>query len=311
MEFGEWLRARAPGSYRDYMRYFEKHRGVLERLELRRLPCNSWLLKLAGLWLDYLLQSGELAVDVYAVKRLELQAVRRVCGGISRGRGSGLGRCPVAPRLPERGLKWFSVALLALESGVRVKHLWRASLEAGEPRLSGGVVVLDVRIDYGFKRVNVIVARESTWEEARRVLSQVSYDYVKKLFTVRGWTPPGCYRKYHWNLCLEASGDRLLCGFVQGRWRPVEIGYYEDYVSRSVGVLRSILPGVDALASGASLAEALRLLKDNSPPHGVENGPKPGAGAPAEGLREPLGDGDAETVGALASLVRKYSDLLG
>ncbi len=181
-----------------------------------------------------------------------------------------------------------------------------------DPRLvRDGLVVVDLRQDYGFKRVNVVVARFYTWKRASRLLRGVSYNHVKKVFSEKGWTPPGCYRKYHWNLCLEATrGDRLLCGFIQGRWRPVEIGYYEDYAGRSLEVLRSLLPAVDALARGIPLGVALRLLKDEPPLNGVEDHPYPVAGPPTEGSGESLGDRDPEAE-SLAALVREYSDLLG
>ena len=90
MELGEWLRRRAPDSADRYLRYFEKYEGLLEGLDLASFPCNSWVLKLAGHYLDFLLYNGELDAGEYARLRLELQARRRVCSdvrGAKRGGG--------------------------------------------------------------------------------------------------------------------------------------------------------------------------------------------------------------------------------
>ncbi len=312
MEFEEWLRGRAPESVEGYMRYYSRFRRELEGLRIAGLPCNSWVEKLAGLWLDYLLFRGRLDVDSYSRKKVELQVYRRACRAARhRPGGRGLRRCPAAPRLPDGRTRWRSIALLALESGVRAKHLWRAAREGLEPDVVSGYALLDLREDYGYKRVNIVVARYYTLRSAFRALREVSYDSLRQAYARHGWTGLGCYRKYHWNLCLEASGgDRLLCGFIQGRWRPVEIGHYEDYKRSAVALLEAMLPGVDALAKGASLERALGLLKDQPPPGRVKGDPNPVPGPQAEGPGEPLRDSDPEALASLA-LIRRYSDLLG
>ena len=79
MEFEEWLRGRAPESVEGYMRYYSRFRRELEELKIAGLPCNSWVEKLAGLWLDYLLFRGRLNVDSYSRKKVGLQVYRRAC----------------------------------------------------------------------------------------------------------------------------------------------------------------------------------------------------------------------------------------
>lgn len=145
MELGEWLRRRAPDSADRYLRYFEKYEGLLEGLDLASLPCNSWVLKLAGHYLDFLLYNGELDAGEYARLRLELQARRRAC---SAGRGRkprGVEACPDRAVMPDARRTLYWVARALLESGVRLSSLHRAAvygapLEAWE----GGVAVIDL-----------------------------------------------------------------------------------------------------------------------------------------------------------------------
>ena len=314
LSFAESLRGRAPESARDYASYYERYRGILEELRLEALPCNSWVLKLASHWLNYLQYTGRIGLETYARKRIELEVRRRACLG-SRGLqalGRGLGRCPDSCIRPDARTQWFYVAKALIESGVRLKHLWRASRMSVRPEVyGGGVVVLDLRARYGFKRVNVAIMDYYSWLRASRVLSRVDYRSVGKAFARRGWTPPGCYRKYHWNICIAATGDRDLCRFIQGRREPVDIAYYEDYKASGVAAYLRMRPYLLRILEGEPLSAVLASLRleYKAPPRGVEDHEHPIVGPEPEGLSELLGDSDSQAE-PIATLIRKYSNLL-
>ncbi|MCE4625758.1 MAG: hypothetical protein F7C35_07865 [Desulfurococcales archaeon] len=251
--FLSWLRLRAPVSIRDYARYYERYRVELETLKISRLPCNSWVLKLAGSYIEFLLYNGSVDLETYARLRMELRLRKRACEPPNR--GVGIGRCDGRVEVPEH-LYWFARGLL--ESGTRLKHLWL--IRESRPDRFGSVLVWDVNRSIGRKRVNVVILHEDTGARLAWLVDRLSYERVKDRGRRVGFS---CMRKYHYNLCLAASRrDRAICDFIQGRNKPVSILHYEEYKASTASLAEKIWPGSWAMLRGASLQEAIRLVRE-------------------------------------------------
>ncbi|AEM38190.1 DEAD/DEAH box helicase domain protein [Pyrolobus fumarii 1A] len=63
MRFEEYIRRTAPLSVRDYLRYWERYRSIIESLGLERLPCNRWILKLASKSLSWAAAEGMISLE--------------------------------------------------------------------------------------------------------------------------------------------------------------------------------------------------------------------------------------------------------
>ena len=301
--FLSWLGARAPASLGDYARYYKRYRGLLEGLELSRLPCNSWVLKLAGSYIEYLLYTSSVDLETYARLRLELRLRWRACSVAKPRRGVGVERCPSSiPRL--RGpVYWVWRALL--ESGVRAKHLWL--LWGRRPETVEGALVWDLRLP-GTKRVNTVILSPETAARAILVVERWSYRTIKD-YSHRLGAPVSCPRKIHWNVCI-ALADRSLCGFIQGRWAPVDIVHYEMWKLEAAKVSKRIWRVTGKALEGYTLKELLALvdnLKYNPPLSRVEAGEQHVARLNPQGPGEPGGDGNADIV----SILSAYSNRLG
>ncbi len=307
MRFEEYLARRAPASLRDYMRYYERLRHALGTLEPRlyeRLPCNTWVLKLARIYVRWAMLEGCVDTGTAAHLLLVIQERERVCRGEIRGRGEGFDRCPEAPR--PSGRHWVRVIQEAVAwSGARAKHLWLISETPRERvRRYGDVIVYDLRKTFGKKRVNIIPLPAGL---APRVLEVVSTRSYNSRRAVRDSTPWSCWRKYHYELCLAASDSEQLCDFIHGRYRPTSVKHYMDYVRRAAGVTARLKPGVEKLLEGRDLGEALLALTRAAPTQARVNLPEDKLQVnrveeyfdavtlpDAEGLREGLGDRDDE-----------------
>ncbi|MEB3861185.1 MAG: hypothetical protein GSR84_03070 [Desulfurococcales archaeon] len=302
--FIEWLRVKAPYSIGDYARYYERYREALSSLDLARLPCNSWLLKLVGNYIEYLLYHGAIDFTTYAAKKAELRLRRQACSPFIGRRGEGIGRCPESLNPLEGPVYWVWRGLL--ESGVRAKHLWR--ITRIRPEEVDGALVWDVRVTTGTKRVNIIVLDpEETAPRLHHVLSSYSYSRLRDT-AARRRAPLSCARKIHWNLCIAATGDRQLCGFIQGRWRPTDIAHYEDYKYAAVRASRLVWPLAHRfLDEGIGLRRLLDDLKYYTLPDRIEPGKKHIPRLEAEGPGEPGGNVDADVV----SVLTLYSNRLG
>ncbi len=303
MDFVEWLRLRAPVSAEEYSRYYARYRGLLEALRFGELPCNSWLLKLAGSYLEYLLFQGSVGFQEYAAKRVELRLRASNCQRTRRGRG--VYRCP--ERLP--GLRgpvyWVWTGLL--ESGVRARHLWK--ILHARPEEIDGVLVWNIREVLGTKRINVIVLDPDTASRLYIVLREYEYRRVKDQAAKRK-APLSCARKIHWNACLAVTRDRKLCGFIQGRWAPVDIIHYEEYAAEAAKLSRRVWRYARLALEGYSIRDILQLVDDLEyypPPNRVEPGKQYVPGLQAEGTGETGGDVHADIV----SILSLYSDRLG
>ena len=231
---------------KDYIRYWRQYRGKLEALDIAGLPCNKWVLKLASHYLSWLGLVGG-SFDVIAAKREELRLKTRSCSGV------------IEKREVECGLYisysngWRAVIQRAvLYSGVRAKHLWLLS-RARPIYEDDHLVVYDLRRSLGYKRVNVVVLPKDLAESVLAIIGFYAYKTAQK-----GFKPPvRCFRRYHWNLCLKATGDRTLCGFIQGRWRSVDLAHYEEYVWSSVEAQLATWRFTKRFEAGASLRELL------------------------------------------------------
>ncbi len=248
MEFIEYVASKAPRSIDDYRRYWHRYRELLEELNIAALPCNKWVLKLASHYLSWLSLTGK-EFQLIAAKREELRQRIRLCRQVIEGRAEPL--CPerfTASADPRAAVLQRAV----LYSGVRAKHLWL--LRGMEPVYSDDkTVVYDVRKTLGFKRINVIILPSSLAKEVLSLVSRYSYKTVQKYVK----PPIRCFRRYHWNLCLKATGDRTLCGFIQGRWRPTDLAHYEAYVETSVEAQLKTWELARLFESGVSLRAIL------------------------------------------------------
>ncbi len=300
-DFIDWLRLRAPYSAYTYAKYFEKHKDELESFNIRRLPCNSWVLKLAGRYIEWSLATGNLSLEEYAVKRLELRARMKICKP-ALNTSIGMERCRGVVRAPDN-LLWIIRALL--ESGVRLKHLWL--IRGLRPERYDNVLVWDINRSIGKKRVNVVVLHEDTGARLAWVVDRLSYEQVKDRGRRIGFS---CMRKYHYNLCLAASRrDRALCDFIQGRSKPVSILHYEEYKASTASLAEKIWPGSWAMLRGASLQEAIRLVRelvDYAGPGRVEAHDQSVSGPEPEGAGEIHRDVNAE----ILSMLSLYSNRL-
>ncbi len=300
--FLAWLGARAPASLDDYVRYYNRCRGLLEGLEFSRLPCNSWILKLAGSYLEYLLTRGLIGIEKYARLRLELRLRGRACSGARPRPGVGVERCPSSvPRL-QGPVYWVWRALL--ESGARAKHLWL--IKGRRPENVEGALVWDLRLP-GTKRVNTIILSPETAARASLVVERWSYRTIKD-YSHRLGAPVSCPRKIHWNVCI-ALADRSLCGFIQGRWAPVDIVHYEMWKPEAARISKKIWGITGKALEGHTLKELLALvdnLKYNPPLSRVETGEQHIARLNPQGPGEPGGDGNADIV----SILSAYSNRL-
>ncbi len=280
--FEEYVRETAPGSFKDYMRYWRLYRGVIEELRLGELPCNSWVLKLASKYIRWLRLRGGVDTSGRRWGYWEIEAARQhlrlLVDECEKMKGARLGidDCPLRLRLSRK--PWARILQEAiLWSGSRLRHLWLLH----RPKMVydyGDVVVY--RLDHVAGRKRIYIAPLPR-ELARRVLEVTArYSYE----TAKGAVDARCTRKYHYVLCL-ATGREQYCNFVHGRVsidpdrrRLVSIiseKYYDDLVVRAVEVTRRIRPGVEALLHRADLREAARLvegLKDEPPPR-IEHHP--------------------------------------
>jgi len=96
-------------------------------LDVGRVGCNSWLLKLSRHYTDFLLDTGQIGVGEYARLRLELQARERVCRKRLRTGGRGAYRCPERSRLLDKRTRTCIMVLVLAEGGVGLRQLWRVA----------------------------------------------------------------------------------------------------------------------------------------------------------------------------------------
>ena len=279
IEFEEWLAKKAPGSVRDYMRYWGKAeiRRLIEGLEFGRFPCNSWILKLARNWLNWAIEAGLVSFDRAAAKLLELRHRERVCRSIRDRSGCrGAYVCPEKPVLSR--IWWAEIIQRAVAySGIKAKHLWK--LPSREPVIDDGHVVVWDFEGYreGKKGINIVILPKKLAEHVLDVV--VSYSYMSRgawsKSTQPDVTPVKCFRKYHYELCKEAcrpvKEDTRICDFIQGRLRPVSVVHYLRYREAALRVQQEVWPLIDKLLKGTPLSMLVERLKDKPALDRVEN----------------------------------------
>jgi len=313
LDFCAWMRGL--GLDDDTLKWYCRYAGKLPVdesgiLEVGKVECNSWMLKLTRHYLDYLLDGRIIGIEEYARLGLELQAREKVCRKRLEARGRGAYKCPDKPRVPDRRTRHYAIARALAESGVRLKELHRVARaglegevveEAGTP-----LIVIDVLERRGFKRVNIVSMTLQTWLRARRALQQLDYKSIVDYYSKRRLTPVSCYRKYHWNTCL-ALGTRQLCEFIQGRSKPVSITHYERYKWTAARLQARVVPAMSIVLE-EGLSALNRLEYEDSPLH-VDHYLDPVPRPYPQGTGEPGGNGHPEAH-ALPRLIRKYLDLL-
>ena len=209
MNFIEYLGTKAPHSLRDYTRYWKRYRRLIEELNVSKLPCNKWLLKLMSNYLSWLSLTGA-DFRLVAAKREELRLKTRLCKHIIEKKEPQC-REYILYNRSELGA---SIQRAVLYSGTRAKHLWLIKSISPIYR-DTNIAIYDLRRSLGYKRVNVIIMPRDIENKVIEIVTRYSYKTAQKYFD----PPVRCFRRYHWNLCLKATQDRTLCGFYT---RPLE-----------------------------------------------------------------------------------------